>query len=90
MTKMQQDKAVAELARSVKDTEREAAVTDARLRELGAQRSEMQVTRTYVFTLLSVFTLPSPQYSPLTEVDTLSSVSPLTFSLIPCHSGSAC
>ena len=43
VTKMQQDKAVTELARSVKDTEREVAVTDARLRELGAQRGEMQV-----------------------------------------------
>ena len=43
VTRMQQEKAVAELARSVKDTEREVAVTDARLRELGGQRGEMQV-----------------------------------------------
>ena len=41
VTRTQQDKAVTELSRSVRDTEREAAVTEARLRELGLRRGEM-------------------------------------------------
>jgi len=42
LTRGQLDKASGELMRSIKDTEREVAVTDARLVELSAQRTQLQ------------------------------------------------